>query len=85
MDDVFKYYIVSSFNISDSDFDRLIEEINNYYIETPEEFIRHRHFQLRRDGLKNEIIYKRILEEIKTRRFSAGNLSERQIRRIIYG
>ena len=85
MQDVFKCHVVSSFNISENDFERLIEEINNYYKETPEEFIRHRHFQLKQEGHKNELIYKKIKDELKSRRFSAGEFTERQIRRIIYG
>ena len=85
MPDDFKNHIVSSFNISESDFDMLLEEFNNYYRDTQEEFIRHRHFQLKKMGYKNDAIYRRILDEIKARRFSAGTMTERQIRRIIYG
>jgi len=82
---MFKEHIIASFNITDKEFDRLMDEIHNFYNETLEEYIQHRHFVLKREGLKNNEIYKSVLEEIKQRRFTASKLSERQVRRIIYG
>lgn len=65
--------------------ERLLAEVLAFYDETPEEFIRRRHRELQRAGFGNAAIYRALLAEIPTRRFSAGPRSERQIRRAIYG
>ena len=65
--------------------ERLLAEVLAFYDETPEAFIRRRHHELQRAGFANAAIYRRLLAELPTRRFSAGSRSERQIRRTIYG
>ena len=65
---------------------RLTLEVLAEYNETLEEFVTRRHGELKAvQGLKNERIYRRIREELASRRFAAPELSERQIRRMIYG
>lgn len=81
----FKRHILESFAISEKEFDRLLDEIHAYYELEVNEFIRQRHFQLKKEGLHNNSIYQKIREELHQRRFKAGNLSIRQIRRTIYG
>ena len=81
----FREHILTSYDLSPKDFDRLMEEINGYYGMTLEEYIQHRHFQLHREGMKNPEIYSLLKEEIRDIRFSVHDISERRIRRIIYG
>lgn len=65
--------------------ERLMEEFLIYFNQTVEEWVRSRHYQLQRQGYKNEDIYSIIANEIETRRFTSEPLSIRQIRRLIYG
>jgi hypothetical protein len=64
---------------------RLVEEVLAYFAETPSEFVTRRHAELRRQGESNDAIYERIARELEGRRFAAPRLSQRQIRRLIYG
>jgi hypothetical protein len=82
---VFKKHISASFNLDDEQVEKLFDEFNACFHETAPDYVRRRHGELKSEGLKNESIYPRLLDEITRRRFSAGNLTERQIRRIIYG
>jgi hypothetical protein len=50
-----------------------------------DDYIAQRHDELRRTGLSNEEIFERIQRELPELRFTAPALSERQIRRRIYG
>ncbi len=64
----------------------LVNEVIAQYDETVEAFVQRRHQELkRRDGLRNEQIYRQIQAETAGRLFSVETPSERQIRRIIYG
>jgi hypothetical protein len=63
----------------------LLSEFLAYFDESKDEFIRRRHRELQDSGMANGEIYRRLSGELESRRFPAGPLSERQIRRIIYG
>ena len=64
---------------------RVIADVASYFDETVEEFVRRRHAELRQRQRKNEEIWPLIEAELRHRRFAAPGLSERQLRRIIYG
>ena len=64
---------------------RLVGEVIAYFGESLPEFVARRHRELQAESLRNEAIYRRIAEEAQERRFEVGKLSERQIRRLIYG
>ena len=64
---------------------RLILEVVAYFDESPETFVRRRHRQLRSDGRANTEIYPRLAAELEARPVRGPRLTERQIRRIIYG
>jgi hypothetical protein len=54
--------------------------------ETVEQFVVRRHRELKESySQRNDAIYRRIAEEIAQRPFAAAPLTERQIRRLIYG
>lgn len=65
--------------------DRIIEEILTYYHETVDGFVVRRHRELQRQGQTNTQIFSRIEHELQQHRFQSPTLSQRQIRRIIYG
>jgi hypothetical protein len=64
---------------------RVIADVNAYYDETVEDFVRRRHAELRAQGCKNDEIWPRMMAELNNRRFKAGALTDRQLRRIVYG
>ncbi len=63
----------------------VIDEVLAYHQESPENFVTRRHRELQLGGLSNCRIYALLKTELKQRCFAAPNLSERQIRRMIYG
>lgn len=64
---------------------RVVAEVLDYFTEPLEGFVARRHAELRDEELKNPEIFARIASEVRQRRFAAPALSERQIRRMIYG
>ena len=71
--------------LSDHEARRVVREIHAYYTESTESFVIRRHGELQRLGLANRAIYQQIIVELDHRRFPAPVLSQRQIRRLIYG
>jgi 23S rRNA G2069 N7-methylase RlmK/C1962 C5-methylase RlmI len=81
----FQHYILGMYRISQDEFSRLLEDIMEFFNLTLDDYVRLRHLQLQNQGIKNQEIYSRISQEVSQRRFKAPELSERQIRRIVYG
>ncbi len=65
--------------------EKVVRETLEYFSESLPEFVARRHRELRAQSLRNEAIYRRIAEEVRERPFAAGPLSERQVRRLVYG
>jgi hypothetical protein len=78
-------HLVRSRGLAPSDALGVVHEISAYFAESTEDFIVRRHRELQADGLRNPTIYALIGDELATRLFRASRLSERQIRRIVYG
>jgi predicted protein tyrosine phosphatase len=64
---------------------RVVAEVLAYFSETTEEYVRRRHRELQREGLANPRSFALIAGELAGRRVAGPLLSERQIRRVIYG
>jgi hypothetical protein len=64
---------------------KVVSEALAFYAESVDEFVARRHRELQADGHKNEAIFPRIAEEMRERRFAAPPLSDRQLRRLVYG
>ena len=65
---------------------RVILEVLAEYSEASDEFVKRRHLELKGQGnMKNNKIYRQICAEATHRRFKNAQLTERQVRRIIYG
>jgi hypothetical protein len=78
-------YLVRTTPLSPGEAARVLGDVLAFLNETPESFIRRRHLSLQAEGLSNAEIFARIVSELAQWRFRAPQLSERQIRRIIYG
>ena len=64
---------------------RVIADVLAYFDETVEEFVRRRHQEMKVRQLKNAEIWPALSAEMTARRFGAPQLTERQLRRIVYG
>lgn len=64
---------------------RVVAEVVHYFSEPVDDFVRRRHRELQGAGLTNPQIFSRLAVELGGRRFAAPELSERQLRRIVYG
>jgi hypothetical protein len=78
-------YISRNYGLDATQAQKLVEELPLLFDFTVEHYIRNRHLSLQQQGQKNCGIYKTIAGELGSMVFSAEQLSERQIRRIIYG
>lgn len=64
---------------------RVVEEVVAFFREPADAFIRRRHRELKSAGLTNEEIFPLVAHELEARPVLAPQLTERQIRRVIYG
>jgi hypothetical protein len=64
---------------------RVLDDVLAYLGEDLGAFVRRRHAELVREGLRNEAIYAGLAREVAGRRFAVPPQSARQIRRLIYG
>ena len=80
-----KNHIARNYGIEPEQAERLLEELPQLFPLTASEYICQRHLALQQLGFKNSEIYRKIGTELEGMVFSAGSMSERQIRRIIYG
>ncbi|MCK0116740.1 hypothetical protein BCE75_1209 [Isoptericola sp. CG 20/1183] len=64
---------------------RVVEDVLAWYSEPVEDYVRRRHAALQTSGHRNAEIYARITTELQDRVVAAPELTERQVRRIVYG
>jgi hypothetical protein len=78
-------YLAASTGLPQPTTVRVIADVTAYFGETIEEFVRRRHVELQQRQHRNHEIWPVIAAELRQRRFAAPGLSERQLRRIVYG
>lgn len=64
---------------------RVVADVMAYFSETTEEYVRRRHRELKQRGHRNERIWAVLAAELENRPVAAPPLTQRQLRRIIYG
>ncbi len=64
---------------------RLVEDVLSFHDEPVEDWVRRRHAELKTYGAKNAEIFARLQEEVRGHVVAAPALSERQLRRMVYG
>jgi hypothetical protein len=77
--------IAESTGLNPAEAARVIEDVVAFHAEPVEAYVRRRHAQLKTYGARNPEIFLRIAEELAGRVVSAPLLTERQLRRIVYG
>lgn len=78
-------YLEEKYDLAPGELGLLLDDLWAFTEETVEGFVRRRHGELQREGLRNEAIYRRLASEAAAGRFRSPPLSLRQIRRIVYG
>ena len=64
---------------------RVVEDVIAYHAEPVADLVRRRHAQLKATGARNPEIFSQIAEELAGRVVAAPELTERQLRRLVYG
>ena len=77
--------VASSTGLTPAEAQRVVEDVIAFHREPVETYVRRRHAELKTFGAKNPEIFARIAGELATRVVAPPELSERQLRRIIYG
>ena len=71
--------------LSEAEATRVVEDVVAFLAEPVEELVRRRHAEMKTYGAKNDEIFARLREELAGRVVAAPDLTERQLRRIVYG
>jgi DNA-directed RNA polymerase subunit F len=77
--------IAESTGLTRAEAARVIEDVVAFHAEPVEKLVRRRHAHLKTYGARNPEIFARISEELAARVVAAPPLTERQLRRIVYG
>jgi hypothetical protein len=77
--------IVASTTLGREGASRVLDDVIALLDETIEQFVARRHLELQRDGHRNDEIFGLLAQECASWRFRAPSLSQRQLRRIVYG
>ena len=83
-DDALVNHVVAGTGLSPAEARRVVDDVVAFYAEPVEQYVRRRHTELKTYGAHNAEIFARIAEELRDRVVAAPELSERQLRRIIY-
>lgn len=78
-------HVMAGTGLSAAEATRVVEDVVAFHRERVEDYVRRRHGELKTYGAKNEEIFARLRAELAGRVFAAPDLSERQLRRIVYG
>lgn len=78
-------HVVASTGLTASEAERLVQDVVAFHAEPVADYVRRRHAVLKTYGARNPEIFARIGEELAARVVAAPALTERQLRRIVYG
>jgi hypothetical protein len=78
-------HVAASTGLPEAIAGRVVADVAAYFAESVEDYVRRRHAEMRAMHWKNDNIWPQIAAELGIRRFGAPKLSERQLRRIVYG
>jgi hypothetical protein len=85
VDDDIVRRVAESLGVTEGEARRVVGDVIAYYHEPLETYVKRRHEECRRQGKPNAETYSLIAAEIGDRVVAAPALTERQVRRIIYG
>jgi hypothetical protein len=90
MDDTYPHDLIrnvaASTGLPEVTASRVVADVAAYFGETVGQFVTRRHAELQdKSNKRNDDIWPQLAAELKVRRFRAEELTERQLRRIVYG
>ena len=77
--------VAASTGLTIGEAERVIDDVLAWYREPVEDFVRRRHADLHLHGVRNDLAFRTIRNELAQRLVAPPELTERQVRRIIYG
>jgi hypothetical protein len=77
--------VAQSTGLTPAEAARVVSDVVAYFDEPAEDFVRRRHARLQAYGMRNSEIFAQIGAELTRRVVAPPQLSERQLRRIVYG
>jgi hypothetical protein len=78
-------HVAASTGLPEATATRVVADVKAYFSETVEAYVRRRHAELKDKNWKNDEIWPLLAAELTARRFGAPELTERQLRRTVYG
>lgn len=78
-------HVAETSGLSPAEARRLVEDVLSFHDEHLEDWVRRRHAELKTYGRKNDEIFPLLRSELRGLVVAAPDLSERQLRRIVYG
>ncbi|NYD56935.1 hypothetical protein BKA08_001173 [Nocardioides marinisabuli] len=78
-------HLVATTGLDEAEARRVVGDVVAFHRESVEDYVRRRHAALQLRGLRNPEIFARVAAELAERVVAPPTLSERQLRRMIYG
>lgn len=78
-------HLVSTTELTPAEAARVVEDVLAFHSERLEDYVRRRHAELKTYGVRNPEIFELLAGELAHRVVAAPALTERQLRRIVYG
>jgi hypothetical protein len=78
-------HVVATTGLTAAEAARIVDDVLAFHAEPVETYVRRRHAELKTHGARNPEIFARLAEELAHVVVAAPELSERQLRRIVYG
>lgn len=78
-------HLVAGTGLSPAEAERVVQDVLAFHAEPVGDYVRRRHAQLQTYGARNDDIFRRLAVELEGRVVAAPRLSERQLRRLVYG
>jgi hypothetical protein len=85
LDPAFRAWLLGHVDVAERELDKVVAELMDHWSETDRDWVLRRHRELMKEGLPARLVYGHIRAELEGRRFAPRPMSERQIRRLIYG
>ena len=78
-------HLVESTGLTEAEAARVIDDVVSFHAEPVETYVRRRHAELKTHGARNTAIFALVASELADRVVAAPELTERQLRRLVYG
>jgi hypothetical protein len=78
-------HLVATTELTSAEAARVVDDVVAFHHEPVEDYVRRRHAELKTHGTRNPEIFGHLAGELADRVVAAPALSERQLRRIVYG